>query len=149
MGHNARILYVEDNDDHAELVLRCLATHGVRDDVLHLSDGEAALAYLARCERGDVEQPDVLLLDLRLPKVDGFEILRTVKEHAKLRSIPVVVLSTSAKESDLRRAYAHHANSYLVKPEEFTDLDNLLRDVSTYWLSHNARVVRDGSSQVH
>jgi CheY-like chemotaxis protein len=130
------LLYVEDNPDHAELVLDTFSRQNVSARVVHVEDGEAAIAYL---QQGDVSapKPRLILLDLRLPKLDGFEVLRTVKSTPELSDIPVVVLTTSASNLDISRAYAHHANSYLVKPHDFSTLDGLLQLLSDYWLQRN------------
>lgn len=134
------ILLVEDNDDHAELVTRTFErlTESVRLE--HLNDGALALDYLSgRGEFADrkPERPEVILLDLRLPKVDGLEVLRAIKESPDLRSIPVVILTTSAAEVDVARAYEHHANAYLVKPIDFAEFNDLLRDLGLFWLVWN------------
>jgi CheY-like chemotaxis protein len=135
------IMLVEDNVDHAELVLRTLEAHRIASRVLHFMDGQAALDYLYR--RGefagatDTERPHLILLDLRLPRVDGLEVLQTIKEDPELKSIPVVILTTSEAEKDVARAYHHHANSYLVKPVGFEDFKKLMDDLGFYWLGWN------------
>jgi CheY-like chemotaxis protein len=135
-----RILLIEDNDDHAELVCRALEEYDPPPDVTRISDGEAALTYLARGMLDDPEghpRPDLVLLDLRLPRVDGLDVLREIKTSAALRSLPVVVLSSSQAESDLAQAYAGRVNAYLVKPADFAGLDDMLRDTRTFWLEWN------------
>ncbi|MBI5570848.1 MAG: response regulator [Desulfomonile tiedjei] len=140
-GTPVRILLVEDNEDHAEVVRRGLKCHGMSNDIRHVLDGSVALDYLLR--RGEYEDPQksprphVILLDLRLPKVDGLEVLKEIKEHAELRRIPVVVLTSSQAESDVAVAYDHHVNSYLVKPLHFKQFTELLRDLASYWLEWN------------
>ena len=135
------LLLAEDNADHAELVLRCLEAQPIRHRVVHLSDGEAALNYLTR--RPPFEEPTaaptprLVLLDLRLPKVDGLDVLRAIKGSPDLRAIPVVILTTSAADRDVAGAYAAHANSYLVKPLDADRLGRMLRDVGRYWLGWN------------
>lgn len=126
------ILLVEDNDDHAELVLRTFEKLGRQVRLEHLTDGAQALDYLSANQR-----PEVILLDLRLPKVDGLEVLRQIKESAEWKRIPVVILTTSAAEIDVARAYEHHANAYLVKPIEFGEFTDLLRDLGLFWLVWN------------
>lgn len=136
-----RLLIVEDNDDHAELVLRSFQSHSNHLALERLRDGEQALDYLFR--RGafenltKAERPDVILLDLRLPKVDGLEVLRQIKESSELKALPVVILTTSAAEIDVARAYEHHANAYLVKPVEFREFTDMLRDLGMFWLVWN------------
>jgi CheY-like chemotaxis protein len=140
-GGEFTLLLVEDNPDHAELVLRHLEGCPVRHRVVHLADGEATLAYLTRRPPFDdpaaAPAPDLILLDLRLPKVDGLDVLRAVKASPDLRAIPVVVLTSSAAEADVVRAYAAHANSYLVKPGDADRLEQMLGDLDRYWIGWN------------
>jgi len=135
------ILLVEDNDDHAELVLRTFDSLGETVTVRRLVDGEQALDYLLRrgafTDPSSAPRPDLTLLDLRLPKVDGLEVLRQVKESEALRGMPIIVLTTSAAEADVAKAYHHHANAYLVKPIEFVEFNDLLRDLGLFWLMWN------------
>ncbi len=135
------ILLVEDNLDHAELVLRSLENDGIAEHVQHVHDGESALDYLFRRKRyANTEAypvPHLVLLDLRLPKIDGIEVLSSIKSDEELRKIPVIILTTSEAESDLAKAYSHYANSYLVKPPDFKRFRKLLQDVSQYWLMWN------------
>jgi CheY-like chemotaxis protein len=136
-----RILFVEDNHDHAELVIRSMQSHRVANTITHLDNGEAALDYLKR--RGDFADPStsprphVVLLDLRLPRVDGLDVLAKIKADKTLRRIPVVVLTTSEKESDITRAYDLNANAYLVKPIDFSKFVDLMRDLGFFWLAWN------------
>lgn len=142
-GEPLCILLVEDNPDHAELAMRNLSDSRLANKVFHVEDGEAALDFLHNRGRfGDREaypRPHLVLLDLRLPKVDGIEVLKEVKSSAELKSIPVVVLTTSAAERDLALAYNHYANSYLTKPVDFDSFSDLLRDLGFYWLAWNKR----------
>jgi CheY-like chemotaxis protein len=136
-----RILLVEDNPDHTELIRRALAEHSSRLRLTAVRDGEAALDYLLRRGAFADEQasprPHLILLDLRLPKLDGFHVIREVKSAPELRRIPLVVLTTSAADGDMRRAYAEHANSYLVKPVDFQKFVELMGWVEKYWLEQN------------
>jgi len=138
---DAKVLLVEDNDDHAELVVRQLAHHDIPTSLTRLSDGQEALDYLFReGQFRDPEsspRPDLILLDLRLPKVDGLEVIRLLKENNDLRLIPIVVLTTSSAESDLTRAYINHANSYVVKPVDYEKFRDLMIELGFYWLSWN------------
>ena len=140
-GEPLIILLVEDNPDHAELVVRSFQDHRVANQIHCVADGEAALDYLfRRGEYADAEsspRPHVILLDLRLPRIDGLEVLQEIKTDEKLRCIPVVVLTTSEAEGDLARAYEHHANSYLVKPVDFGKFTQLMDDLGFYWLGWN------------
>ena len=137
------ILLVEDNPDHAELAMRNLHDGRLANKVFHVEDGEAALDYLYNrgkfVDRKQFPRPHLVLLDLRLPKVDGIEVLKQVKESDLLRSIPVVILTTSVAERDLAMAYQHYANSYLTKPIDFDSFSQLLRDLGFYWLAWNKR----------
>lgn len=140
-GDPLTILFVEDNPDHAELVMRSFEDHRVANRIHHLADGEAALDYLLR--RNDYAEPEssprphVVLLDLRLPKVDGLEVLKVMRSSEHLARIPVVVLTTSHAELDVGKAYEYHANSYLVKPLDFEKFTTLMDDLGFYWLGWN------------
>jgi len=140
VGEPVLVMLVEDNLDHAELVMRTLADHRVANRIIHFTDGQSALDYLFR--RGEYAdppgaRPHVILLDLRLPRVDGIEVLQAIKESPELRQIPVVVLTTSETEKDIARAYYNHANSYLVKPVGYDEFVKLMQDLGFYWLSWN------------
>jgi CheY-like chemotaxis protein len=140
-GDPLTILLVEDNADHAELVERSLEEYRVANTLVHVSDGQQAMDYLmGRDEYADRVAhplPHVVLLDLRLPLVDGLEVLRRIKTSEELRRIPVVVLTTSEGESDIARAYDLHANAYIVKPVDFTRFVDLMRDLGFFWLVWN------------
>ena len=142
-GEPLTILLVEDNLDHAELIMRNMKDFKVANRIVHLEDGEAALDYLyGKGEYADREHfslPHLMLLDLRLPKVDGLQVLKEVKCSELLRALPVVVLTTSDSERDLAMAYEYHANSYLTKPVDFNDFSRLLGDLGFYWLAWNKR----------
>ena len=140
-GEPVTILLVEDEPAHAEIVRRNFETMRIANTLKHVSDGEAALDYLYRNKAfndpGSSPRPALILLDLRLPKVDGLQVLKTIKSDPNLNNIPVVVLSTSASEADISMAYNNNANSYLVKPVDFTQFSELLRTVGMYWMSWN------------
>ena len=145
IGEQILIMLVEDNADHAELVIRTLESHHIPNRILHISDGETALDYLLR--RNDFSDPQtsprphIILLDLRLPRVDGLEVLRMIKKEGdELRNIPVVVLTTSEAEKDVLRAYEYYVNSYLVKPVGYEDFNNLMHDLGGYWLGWNKQI---------
>ncbi len=131
-------LLVEDDEDHANLVRMAMEENRVANTFEHVADGEAALAYL----RGEppYEQsprPDVILLDLRLPKLDGHEVLQAVKHDAATQTIPVVVLTSSSAEADRARAYLDGVNSYLTKPLDFEQFNQMIRDLKYYWTVWN------------
>ncbi len=140
-GEPLTILHVEDNPDHSNLVARTLQNHRVANKVFLVEDGEAALDYLLRRrEYADPEKsprPHVILLDLRIPKIDGQEVLRAIKTTDKLSNIPVVVLTSSDAEKDIVEAYEHHANSYLVKPVGFDSFTEMMEGLGFYWLGWN------------
>jgi len=135
------VLLVEDNPDHAELVIRNLAEHPVPNRVIHLTHGQAALDYLLRREdyanAAQSPRPHIILLDLRLPRVDGLQVLQVIKTSENLRQIPVIILTTSDTEQDSTRAYYNYANSYLVKPLGYEQFRKLIQDIGFYWLSQN------------
>jgi len=140
-GEPLTILLVEDNKDHTELIIRNLQSHRVANKIFHVADGEQALDYLFR--RGDYTdpatspRPHVVLLDLRLPKIDGLEVLKEIRTSDGLARTPVVILTTSKAEQDVARAYEYHANSYLVKPVDFDSFTRLMDDLGFYWLGWN------------
>jgi len=141
IGEPFLILLVEDDAAHAEIVRRNLEDFRIANRIVHVSDGQAALDYLFRQGRfADPElapRPGIVLLDLRLPKVDGLDVLKAVKADPELGSIPVVILTTSSAESDKARAYACQANSYLVKPVELRQFTELMGAFGYYWLAWN------------
>ena len=141
IGEPILVMLIEDNPDHAELVIRTLEEHKIANRVRHFLDGQSALDYLFhRGEYSDPAsspRPHVILLDLRLPRVDGIDVLKGIKEDDRLKSIPVVVLTTSEAEKDVAKAYYNHANSYLVKPVGFDEFKRLMDDLGFYWLSWN------------
>jgi len=136
------VMLIEDNSDHAELVVRTLEEHEISNKVKHFVDGQTALDYLFRRNEYTDEKvsprPRLILLDLRLPRVDGIDILRTIKENDDLKAIPVVILTTSEAEKDVARAYLNHVNSYLVKPVGFDEFKKLMADLGQYWLGWNS-----------
>ena len=137
-----RVLLVEDDLDHAELVKRGLEECRAKVELVHVEDGEAALAYLRRRDAPDSpERPHLILLDLRLPRIDGLEVLREIKASPDLADIPCVVLTTSRAEGDMVKAYRLHANSYLVKPGSYEHFVELMAEVERYWLRQNSRPI--------
>ncbi|MDD4137538.1 MAG: response regulator [Methanoregula sp.] len=142
-GEPLHILLVEDNEDHAELVIRGMRDQQVANQIHHVSDGEQALDYLFMrgiyADPVKNPRPDLVLLDLRLPRIDGLEVLRTIKTTPSLLRIPVVILTSSDAESDIAKSYDHHANSYVVKPLDFKTFTKLMKDLGFYWLGWNAK----------
>lgn len=142
-GEAIVILLVEDDDAHAEIVRRNFETSRIANRLIHVSDGQLALDYLYRrnefSDPAKSPRPGVILLDLRLPKVDGLEVLKTVKTDPKLTAIPVVILTTSQAETDVIKAYHNHANSYLVKPVDGAKFTELMKTFGYYWLAWNQK----------
>jgi len=135
-----RVLLVEDDPDHAELVRRGLEAYGSQLHLTHVADGESALEYLRdRAPRHTAGRPHLILLDLRLPRMDGLEVLREIKSSPDLADIPCVVLTTSRAEGDMLKAYRLHANSYLVKPGDYDRFVELIAGVERYWLQENVQ----------
>lgn len=131
-----RILFVDDSARDAELTLDALSANNLANEVVSLRDGAEALDYLFR--RGihasrDPIQPAVILLDLKMPRVDGLEVLRQIKGDAMLRLIPVVVMTSSREEKDLIRCYELGVNAYVVKPVQFNDFVEAVRQVGAFW----------------
>lgn len=138
------ILLVEDNDDHAELVMRNLSRLDGIDKIVHVSDGAQALEYLF-CEGDYIDNleplPNLILLDLRLPKVDGLTVLKTIKESDKLSMIPTVVCTSSEAEIDINLAYKYHANSFVVKPLDAAKFKSLMQKIECYWRELNTNPI--------
>ena len=131
---NKRILLVEDNPDDAELASRAFRKHRVDVELENAASGEQALTLLSNC-RG--RPPRLVLLDLQLPRMSGLELLQHLRSGESTRLLPVVVLTSSDEEQDIRSAYAFGANSYLRKPVNFADFVSLIGDLHHYWLELN------------
>jgi len=130
------ILLVEDNLDDVELTLRALKRNGINNRIVTMRDGAQALDYLLR--RGQYEHnndaaPALILLDLKLPKVDGLEVLEHIKSDPQLKIVPVVMLTSSRQERDVTRAYTLGVNSYICKPTDFTDFIETVNNLGKYW----------------
>ena len=140
-GRPIVILLVEDDLAHAEIVRRNLRKFRVANRIIHAEDGQKAIDYLFRqgvyTDPDANPRPDLILLDLRLPKVDGLEVLKRIKQEDDLKAIPTVVLTTSSAESDMVNAYSNGAGSYLVKPVNFEKFARLLDSFGFYWLAWN------------
>lgn len=140
MKHLNRILLVEDSIRDAELILTAFEGNNLANGITHVRDGAEALDYLYRrgayASRTDA-QPALLLLDLKLPKVDGLEVLRQIKGDADLRMIPVVMMTSSRQEKDLVRSYELGVNAYVVKPMKFQDFVDAVRQVGAFWAVMN------------
>ena len=143
MNSNAEveILLVEDNPNDAELALRALKKNNLANNVVAVSDGEEALDFVfARgkyAQRQIENGPRVILLDLKLPKVDGLEVLRLIKADPRTKAIPVIVLTSSKEEKDIVESYKLGVNSYIVKPVDFDKFVDAVKDIGFYWLLLN------------
>jgi two-component system response regulator len=135
------ILLVEDNPNDAELAIRALKKHNLANDLVHVEDGAAALDYMfARGEYSSrlvADRPKLILLDLKLPKVDGLEVLKAVKSDPRTSMTPVVVLTSSKEEGDLIESYRLGVNSYIVKPVNFDKFIGAVNKLGCYWLLLN------------
>lgn len=135
------ILLVEDNPDDQELTRRALMRNNILNPLVIAADGAEALDYLFRtgphAQREPDTHPAVVLLDLKLPKIDGLEVLRRVREHPATRLTPVIVLTSSREEQDLIRSYRLGANSYIRKPVDFAQFTDAVRQLGLYWLVLN------------
>jgi CheY-like chemotaxis protein len=137
----AEVLLVEDNPTDAELCIRSLKKHNLANRLVWLKDGAEALDFL-NCRNGFADRdakevPSVILLDLRLPKVDGLEVLRQVKSSERLRCVPVVVLTSSSEDRDINESYRLGANSFVTKPVEFNEFASVVARLGMYWVLVN------------
>jgi two-component system response regulator len=135
------ILLIEDKRSDADLTIRALRKHRIGNHIVHLKDGKEALDFLFG--RGEYEgrdtslTPKVILLDLKMPKVGGLEVLKSIKESERLRHIPVVILTSSRESPDIDASYALGANSYIVKPVAFDDFAKAVSELGFYWVLLN------------
>ena len=132
---------VEDNMNDAELAIRALRKNNVANNIIHLKDGAAALDFLfgkgVYEGRNVLSKPKIILLDLKMPKVNGLEVLEKIKANELTKRIPVVVLTSSKEHPDVEKAYMLGANSYIVKPVDFESFHKIMKDLGTYWLMYN------------
>jgi two-component system response regulator len=133
----APILLVEDNPDDEALTLRAFQRSNVVNEVEVVRDGQEALDYLFGNGEAARPVPAMILLDLKLPKIDGLEVLKQVRAHALTKLIPVVILTSSSEETDLIATYGHGANSYVRKPVDFNQFAESVRQLGLYWLVVN------------
>jgi CheY-like chemotaxis protein len=135
------ILLVEDNERDAELTMRALKKHHFTNSLVHVKDGAEALDFLfgrgAFAGRNVEQCPRVVLLDLKLPRVNGLEVLRVIKNDERLRNLPVVIITSSTEDPDIKAAYELGVNSYVVKPVEFDDFVGAMSHLGMYWLLVN------------
>jgi two-component system, response regulator len=141
MSDNYEIILVEDNPSDAELTVRALRRSNIVNPLLHLQNGEEALEYFFAKNkyafRNMQQLPKVVLLDLKMPKVDGLEVLRKLKSDERTKMIPVILLTSSKEDKDIIESYKLGVNSYIVKPVEFENFTKAVADIGLYWLLMN------------
>lgn len=141
MNEPLDVVLIEDNPQDAELTIRTLKELNLADHLIHLTDGQEGLDFLfgtGAYEGRDVcQRPKVVLLDLKLPKLDGIEVLRELRADERLKRIPVVILTSSSEERDVTNAYRLGANSYIVKPMDFQSYLDVIGKMGWYWLKIN------------
>lgn len=142
MNYNAiEILFVEDSIDDAVLTMRALKKSGLSNTLFHAKDGAEALNFMyckgAYITRNIHEHPKLILLDLKMPKVSGLEVLEKIKSDPQFQSIPIVILTSSKEDPDIKRCYELGANSYIVKPVESENFFNTIKDLGLYWMISN------------
>src|ERR1035437_9150068 len=138
---NTEILFVEDNVDDAALTMRALRKGGLSNTIFHVKDGAEALNFMycrgAYTSRKSLETLKLILLDLKMPKVSGMEVLEKLKSDPALKKTPIVILTSSKEDPDIKRCYELGANSYIVKPVESDNFFQTIKDLSMYWMISN------------
>lgn len=137
---NIDLLFVEDSINDGHLIKRILRKENLTDNFTWLKDGEEALNYFSN-QNSTI--PKVILLDIKMPKVNGFEVLEQLKSDSRTKDIPVVMYSSSVEESDIKKAYALGANSYLKKPETLNDMKDLFKQIFQYWVMFNKNIINE------
>lgn len=140
-GNETEILLVEDNPTDAEMAMRSLRDNNISNKIFHVEDGEEALDFIycrgKYAAKDPGRFPAVILLDLKLPKVDGFEVLKKLKNDREKKTIPIVVLTSSSEEKDIVESYKLGVNSYIFKPVDFNQFALSIKDLGLYWLVLN------------
>ncbi len=141
IDQEVEILIVEDSQEDAELAIRALKKNKLANNIVHLVDGVQALDFIFGtgefAGRNIQRVPKVVLLDLKMPKVSGMEVLQRIKQDPVMKTIPVVVLTSSGEDPDIKRCYELGANSYIVKPVEFVNFSKIVSDLGLYWMVIN------------
>lgn len=139
--HGIEIILVEDNTDDATLTKRAFKSNNLTNNLVHLKNGEEAIQFIFEGAEFDgkkfTDHPKVILLDLKMPKVNGMEVLERIKNDERTKSIPVVILTSSAEDPDIKKCYELGANSYIVKPVEFEKFSKAVVELGLYWLVLN------------
>jgi CheY-like chemotaxis protein len=136
--HNIEILFAEDSLDDAALTIRALKKSGFTNKLYHVKDGAEALDFLY-CKgdyapRNMMEKPKLILLDLKMPKISGLQVLEKIKSDPIFKSVPVVILTSSKENPDIEKCYSFGANSYIVKPVDSDNFFNAIKDIGLYWM---------------
>ena len=147
MGHQVDILLVEDNQDDVELTLRALRKENLANNIHVAHDGEEALEFLQSNGNSLACPPKLVLLDLKLPKIDGMEVLKRLKSDPRTKNIPIVILTSSKEERDLLNGYHLGANSYIQKPVDFAQFRETVKTAGLYWLVINQPPVTNGAGR--
>ncbi len=141
-GKPVDILLVEDNPDHAELTIKALKQNNVLNEVYVATDGREALDFMYHrgkyADEKRFPRPGLILLDIKLPKVDGLEVLKRLKDDPQFKSIPIIMLTTSDRDEEIAESYGTGANSYVVKPMDFADFMKKVRELKLYWTITNS-----------
>lgn len=140
------IILVEDNVNDAELALRVLKKNIPAERIKHLEDGEQVFEYFNLKQSQEIQQhhsvlPKVILLDLKMPKIDGIQVLEAIKANPDLKTIPIVVLTSSKEDPDLKKCYELGVNSYIVKPVDFKQFMDVISDIGVYWVNYNQKPI--------
>ena len=136
MNKFRKILFVEDNPPDVELTIEALSVHNLSNQLITLNDGVEVLDYLlyeGKYKNRERENPAVILLDIKMPRIDGIEVLQAIKSHPKLKIIPIVMLTSSREELDLKKCYELGANAYVVKPVNFHDFIDAIKTLGMFW----------------
>jgi len=142
------ILLAEDNPKDVELILEALSEHNLANQVVVVKDGVEAMEYLRREGKYKLRQqgnPAVILLDIKMPRMDGIEVLQTIRSDNKLKTLPVVMLTSSREEPDLRKSYELGANAYVVKPVDFKDFIDAVKQIGVFWALINEVPLKSGA----
>ena len=141
-GKPVDILLVEDNPDHVELTIKALKQNNILNEVYVVNDGQEALDFMYHrgkyADEKNFPRPGLILLDIKLPKVDGIEVLKQLKDDPQFKSIPVIMLTTSDRDEEIAKSYAGGANSYVVKPMDFEEFMKKVRELKLYWTITNS-----------
>jgi chemotaxis family two-component system response regulator Rcp1 len=134
MKKELKVLLIEDNEGDVELITEAFKSNNLNSEITVMDNGEEAIFYLSSINKHLENRPNLILLDINLPKVDGKEVLHYIKTNDKLKMIPVVMLTTSSLQNDIFYAYSNQANCYIVKPANFKEFINTIRALETFWL---------------